>query len=222
MNKSGLLIKHLRRFDGSPFATIVAIGPNKIGVSICNEKDRFCKKTGLLLALKSAHSGKMPEIPNKNFTMFSPETHRKSNMRVIITEAIDFMKSRSLKYFKSKNTNSIVTTESVSQTNSRVAESLIVGIINKSAFEMRWEESFDAFGNSIWTGYIPHVNSDLYWRLVQVVRDNKVVWTAAYSCTEVFNSDYNTKTWALLGEAKLWCESRYTELVRSTFSELVQ
>lgn len=60
-----MLISYVRDKNRQPFATIVAINKQGIGLAVCNDKDRFCKKRGIQIAKGRAemytdHNGNLP------------------------------------------------------------------------------------------------------------------------------------------------------------------
>lgn len=61
-----MLVRYLRDSKNRPFATIVAINKDSIGVSICNtEKDCFNKQRGRQIAVGRAERGHKAKIPNR-------------------------------------------------------------------------------------------------------------------------------------------------------------
>ena len=60
-----MLVKHLRDADRVPFATVVAIGRDMVGVSICCPKDKFNKKRGIAIAQGRAEKNHTVGLPNR-------------------------------------------------------------------------------------------------------------------------------------------------------------
>ena len=61
-----MLVKYLRDANRRPFGTIVALGPGKIGVSLCSPRDNFSKFLGIRIASGRAESQyQTPSFPNR-------------------------------------------------------------------------------------------------------------------------------------------------------------
>lgn len=95
MAKSTFLAHHVRDKNGIPFATLVALSATAIGLAVCNKKDTFTKKLGLVIAAgRAALETPLPTIRNDN----------RRNAKIII-ELGDFQ-VRANKYFnKEKREN---------------------------------------------------------------------------------------------------------------------
>lgn len=108
-----MLIKHLRGYDcrgnSVPFATIVAVSPEKIGVAICSSKDAFNKKMGIRIAKGRAEAVGKPKPPKEDKdddeegkiprgTIMTKD--RICSIESLIRDEVESMKARARKYFK--------------------------------------------------------------------------------------------------------------------------
>lgn len=92
-----ILVKHVRvMVDGvkTPIATLVAVGRDKVGMSICCQKDQFSKKMGVKIAHKRALNGHVVDIPNRRLSGFN------GNICTVLELAELEMHNRALKYYK--------------------------------------------------------------------------------------------------------------------------
>ena len=98
------LVKHVRDFWNVPVATIVALSPNMIGVSICNKKDHFNRHRGTVIAEGRARYALLDEmkIPNRSIPTRHPNGTGCGTffLEDIITQEVENMKVRATKYFK--------------------------------------------------------------------------------------------------------------------------
>lgn len=91
-----MLIKHLRDYFGTPFATVVATDAESIGVAICSPKDQFNRKRGTKIAAGRARLCGPPEkFPNRE--VFKDGIFR--NIGDIIDDELAVMAERANKYF---------------------------------------------------------------------------------------------------------------------------
>lgn len=97
-----MLVKHLRDAQHRPFATIVAIDRNKIGVAICNTgKDNFNRKRGITIAKARAELGVSGKLPNRQVLLDSNIWGSDAEtMSTIIRVEESYMRKRAEKYFK--------------------------------------------------------------------------------------------------------------------------
>lgn len=93
------LIKHLRDDFRKPFATIVAVDKDFIGVSICNPKDNFNRQRGIQIAMNRAFVKMPPEFEDDfpNRWVYKNKEFKKVG-EIILTE-LENMKVRSRKYY---------------------------------------------------------------------------------------------------------------------------
>jgi len=115
-----MLVTHVRTYDRVPFATLVAVDRDKIGLSICNECDTFVKKRGVEIAKMRAIKGCKTYIPNRIDTFTAVEKHEDDQYPTlyaydipiidIIDEAFDDMLDRAARYFKSEEDKVILVT----------------------------------------------------------------------------------------------------------------
>lgn len=94
-----MLVKYIKNNRGVLVGTVVAIGPNEVGLALCSPKDRFNKEMGKRVALgraKLAKSGDferaVPHLPN-----------RKDLDSTQIVREYDEMVDRSVRYFKQES-----------------------------------------------------------------------------------------------------------------------
>lgn len=92
-----ILVKHLRFVDRVPFATIVAIDAEHIGVAFCNEKDQFKKSLGIQIARGRAELGSECKIPRGSCYYHNQEL----SFQEIIDMEVERMKQRAQRYFLS-------------------------------------------------------------------------------------------------------------------------
>ena len=90
------LVKHVRDDFGTPFATLVAIGRDQVGLSICNTRDRFDKKRGTLIAEKRAEQGVFPAIPRQSM-IYSGDILMVDE---VLAKEYAYMVQRSRRYYK--------------------------------------------------------------------------------------------------------------------------
>jgi hypothetical protein len=94
-----MLIKHLRDDFHQPYATVVSVNENQIGIAICSPKDSFNRKRGRNIAFNRALIKNPPEfeedLPNRHILK---NGEYKSIGEVILSE-IENMKIRSQKYY---------------------------------------------------------------------------------------------------------------------------
>lgn len=74
-----MIVKHVRKNDGTPVATLVAekTNPNEVAISwsLCNKKDNFNKHVGITVAadrlkLANTDNSHIPHIIKKNMGIF--------------------------------------------------------------------------------------------------------------------------------------------------------
>ena len=97
-----MLVKHLRDDFKDPFATIVALDRDRIGLSICCPRDHFNKKRGVEIAKGRARYNCRPESPNRYVFVDNGEVYSVESMSEVIQREINIMKERAQKYFKEK------------------------------------------------------------------------------------------------------------------------
>ena len=91
------LVKYLR--DGqTPIGAIACPSKGKVGVSICNRKDRFNRELARNLAIGRAVSGDAYPIPRRRVLV----NGRKVYLGDLIATEFVAMQARAEKYFKSK------------------------------------------------------------------------------------------------------------------------
>jgi hypothetical protein len=59
-----MLIKYIKK-DKTPIGVIVAVDKNKIGLSLCNKKDKWNKKLGIQIAKGRAFKNNIQDYLNK-------------------------------------------------------------------------------------------------------------------------------------------------------------
>lgn len=95
-----MLVKHVKCFDVhgnlQPFATVVATGAGKIGLSICHDGEKFNKEMGVNLAAGRAVTGTETKIPQG--TVMTRELI--IPIKQLLEMEINSMKARSVRYFK--------------------------------------------------------------------------------------------------------------------------
>lgn len=94
-----MLVSYVRDYygDARPVATIVAIGPDNIGIAICNGKDAFNKKLGRHIAEERAKTQKLTLIPNR---VIIDSNYNVVPLCDILNEEYAKMKERAKTYFK--------------------------------------------------------------------------------------------------------------------------
>lgn len=99
MNK--VLVRHLHDIKGKLFATIAAIGPDMVGVSIVNECDEGSKNMGEILAIGRAYKGEIEKVPNRevlvgnlNFGLV-----KLTHIQDVINDEVQIMRNRSFRSF---------------------------------------------------------------------------------------------------------------------------
>lgn len=81
-----MLIEYVRDENRVPYAAVVAVNRDLIGVSVCNPKDKFNKWIGVEIAQKRALLMKPTELP----------AYRDKQINKIVLK----MKDRAARYFK--------------------------------------------------------------------------------------------------------------------------
>lgn len=90
-----MLVSYVRDANRVPYATIVAVGPGKVGVAICNpKKDRFEKTEGRDRAAGRASTWG-PLATNVHVSSLLDMDRRHE-----VRRAVDAMRERSRKYFQ--------------------------------------------------------------------------------------------------------------------------
>jgi hypothetical protein len=84
-----------------PFATLVAIAPNRIGIAVCRPKEMFKKKTGRDTAKERAVSGEEALIPEGRVVL---PNGKRARIRDLIEEQKEILNKRAMKYFKNSAT----------------------------------------------------------------------------------------------------------------------
>lgn len=92
-----MLVEHVRDEFHNPVATVVAIGPGRLGVSVCNPKDRFNKRMGVKIAAGRAAINVGIDLPNNRYVLVFDTYEPLSD---VVESAINRMHTRSLKYYK--------------------------------------------------------------------------------------------------------------------------
>ncbi len=109
------IVRYIRD-DYGILAAVVATSPEKIGISICNDDDRFKKKIARELALGRAEIGIKTDIPNRDALFLNPNSYCikdgyvdykffKFKLSVLIKLEVEEMKKRATRYFKKKEEN---------------------------------------------------------------------------------------------------------------------
>lgn len=86
-----MLVRHVRNSEGKGIATIVALSARRIGISICNKRDVFTKKLGILIASGRAATGSKPKM----FEL--------SKKGAVVAQAFAAMKIKARDHFKAKS-----------------------------------------------------------------------------------------------------------------------
>ena len=91
-----MLVKHLRDV-GIPYATIVALYPDQIGLSICCTKDHFSKKRGVEIAKGRAIYNCKPEVPNRLVYHYDEGNYVIKHMSEVVYQELVNMEKRAQK-----------------------------------------------------------------------------------------------------------------------------
>lgn len=102
IERKPMLVKHLRDEFRRPFATIVALDTNRIGVAICSPKDHFDKRVGTLIARGRAESTKVKwqKVPNRYIHDLVGNHEYYLPIRNVLMRELTAMRDRAYKYFK--------------------------------------------------------------------------------------------------------------------------
>ena len=95
-----VLVKHVRDAFGNPFATIVAVDADKLGLAVCCPRDHFSKKTGIHVATQRALKGHMPKLPSREVLQCLDDKDYVLKLEAIVGAELTLMKCRAKKYFK--------------------------------------------------------------------------------------------------------------------------
>ena len=94
-----MLVSHMRDANKKPFGTIVALGPDQIGVSVCSTHCKWNKWEGTVRAAGRAACNKPVLLPQ--YRMIEVDLSGfKWPMKEIIKYEVEKMEERAAKYFK--------------------------------------------------------------------------------------------------------------------------
>jgi hypothetical protein len=93
---SNKLIHYVRGNNGDILATLVATQDKKIGLAVRNTKEKCVKAAGVSIAEERAHSGYIPNIPNR----YIRRDGEKVSLYQMISDAAHDLRQRADKYFK--------------------------------------------------------------------------------------------------------------------------
>jgi len=94
-----MLIKYVRNGEGNRVGVVVATGASKVGWSLCNKKDKWDRKKGLMIASNRAERGFHSVIPTMYVKEHDCETG-KVIQREVMVSAFNHMEERALSYYK--------------------------------------------------------------------------------------------------------------------------
>ena len=96
-----MLVRHVRSaWDRRPVATIVAVDRDHIGVAVCSGLDHFSKKRGREIAEARARYGIAAKIPNRQIMYDTEEAFDICELKDIISQEYEAMRTRARKYYK--------------------------------------------------------------------------------------------------------------------------
>lgn len=91
------LVSHIRDNRNRIMATLVAISPDQIGISICRPTDQCNKRFAVYVATKRAELGKVPKIPNRKVLL---RDNQVEYIESLISGEYYHLKDRAERYFK--------------------------------------------------------------------------------------------------------------------------
>ncbi len=98
------LISYIKDYNGAIHATLVAIAPDKVGVTIRRPSDSVDKHHSVCIATGRAYLGEAPKLPNRRI-MVKPSKRAKIR-QVALSELVDSeflsLRNRAEKYFVSQ------------------------------------------------------------------------------------------------------------------------
>ena len=92
-----MIVSHVRDAKNIIYATLVAVSPDKIGLTVRNPADQCSKRLARTIAEARAHMGVAAKIPNR--TIVSADNYSES-LESAITFEYYSLKARAEKYFK--------------------------------------------------------------------------------------------------------------------------
>ena len=105
MSSNKMLVRHVRDHFNRPFATIVALAPDQIGLAVCNQKDTYNKAMGRKIAEGSALYNIHNVIPDNVYVVVDAATTNYASIdcvpvSIILQGEVDIMRNRARRYFK--------------------------------------------------------------------------------------------------------------------------